>query len=226
MTWKFPKRIPRAGQVVSAEDFNDGIQPIVEEDGRFNEHNWNDDLKTQLNRSDMADDVSFRVLHKSNTLDASEGGNPSAVTPWEFFPAKTWQPIKMDGTNTSYSFTSRGGLLEIEAGLQYSAKGDPRGDLVTTDERFDLLHTLFGIRIDGALEPVSVVGDQDSLNAAVNMETGISGFMQGVNLDISVPVGPGPHTVEIVALVEAVETEKDDISIYIYSTEMWVWEIR
>jgi hypothetical protein len=238
MTWKFPKRIPRAGEVVDVHDFNDGIQPFVEEDGRLNEHNWNEDLKTQLTLGDMDEDIAHRVLHKSNLLDASEGSNPSAVTPFEIDGSSVWQPLAMDGTNTSYEFRSRGGVLYIVASLQWSAYKPTIGvvgtpgppftypDGETDNSDYRIQHTLFGIRIDGALEPISVIGDQDSLSEAVNMETGISGLWQGVDIDIAVPVGPGRHTVEVVAKTEVVESEDDRILSLVYSTELLVWEIR
>ena len=224
MGWKFPERIPRDGEVVDYRDLNEAIQPFVEEDGHLNEHNWSDAMAATVTRADMAEDVSFRVLHKSNIIDVSD---TDAGSPFKVEASHTWVPVPMDGTNTGQSITSRGGVLVIIASLQFSLQGDPKGEeAALADERYEVLHTLFGIRIDGALEPSSVVGDQDSLHSAPNMETGVSGFVQGVEVEIAVPVAPGSHTVEIVARTEALKTESDDVAGLLYSTELLVWEIR
>jgi hypothetical protein len=230
MGWKFPKRIPRNNQVVDYRDLNDGIQPYVEEDGRLNEQNWSDSLATQLNRADLADDVSFRVLHKSNIIDASSTqGDVPVVVPFEVVASRSWIPIPMDGTNTGYSFQSRGGALFIIASMQFSLKGRP-GFFDTTAFEYvtapDLQHTQFGIRINGALEPLSVLGDQDSLYEAENMETGLSGYVMGATVEVCVPVGPGNHTIEIVAMTEVVDNTNDALAGLIYSTELLVWEVR
>jgi hypothetical protein len=238
VAWKFPKRIPRDNQVVDYRDLNEGIQPYVEEDGRLNEQNWSSDLSGQLTRDDLADDVSFRVLHKSNIIDASDtdtgwdnnGDGTPDIFPFEVAGSRTWVPIPMDGTNTGYSFQSRGGVLFIIASVQFSIKGivpvfDATGTFDYPDLT-DLQHTLFGIRIDGALEAVSVFGDQDSLDEAENMETGLSGYVMGATVEVAIPVGPGNRTIEVVAMTEVVDNTNDVLAGLIYNTELLVWEIR
>lgn len=232
MPWKFPVRIPRTGQVVDAEDFNDGFKPMFDEAHKLNEHNVSSNLKTQATLADVDADISFRTMHKSNFIDASEGNLPSSVTPFEVPCSAAWTPIPMDGTDTVYAFSSRGGLLYVVASLQYaysyferyakSSTGTISGDY----EWHDIIHVQFGVRLDGAFEAISLVGDQDNLNAGITMETGISGLMQGADIDICLPVTPGRHTLEIVARCETVPGEQDRMTAYIYSTEMLAWEIR
>lgn len=228
MTWKFPKRIPRTGTVVDSDDFNDGIQPFVEEDGRLNEHNWNQDLQTQLARTDLADDVSFRVLHKSNIIDASDTDQGSPVS---FFATNTWQTVAMDGSAASYSFTSRGGALGVMASLQLGLPGEAgawgNGTTGAEDSSKSILaYAKVGILIDGALEPLSVVGDQDSLHEGLSMETGVTGYLQGTDLFLTVPIGPGEHSVAVVISVDELEEETEKNKILVYTTELLVWEIR
>ncbi len=236
MAWKFPKRLPRTGQVVDAEDFNEGLQPFFEEALKLNEQNVSTDLQSQLTLADVDEDISFRTLHKSNFIDASEGNLPTTVTPFKVPCSEAWTPIPMDGTDTVFAFSSRGGALYIVASLQYAYSYFERTLLDTSTspatlvegdvEWHDIIHVQFGVRIDGAFEAISLVGDQDSLNAGVTMETGVSGLMQGVDIDICVPITPGRHTVEIVARCETVPGEQDRMNAYIYSTELLVWEIR
>jgi len=233
MAWKFPKRLPRTGQVVDAEDFNEGLQPFFEEALKLNEQNVSTDLQSQLTLADVDEDISFRTLHKSNFIDASEGNLPTTVTPFKVPCSEAWTPIPMDGTDTAFDFSSRGGALYIVASLQYAYSHWERWSydegvnlVVGSFEWHDIIHVQFGVRIDGAFEAISLVGDQDSLNAGVTMETGVSGLMQGVDIDICVPITPGRHTVEIVARCETVPGEQDRMNAYIYSTELLVWEIR
>jgi hypothetical protein len=241
VAWKFPKRIPRDNQVVDYRDLNEGIQPYVEEDGRLNEQNWSSDLSGQLTRDDLADDVSFRVLHKSNIIDASDtdngwdnnGDGTPDIFPFEVVASRSWVPIPMDGTNTGYSFQSRGGVLFIIASVQWSSKGDfgvfdtsaPSGPTTYVDATASY-YTMFGIRIDGALEAVSVLGDQDSIEEGENMETGLSGYVMGATVEVAIPVGPGNHTIEVVAMTEVLDNTNDVLAGLIYNTELLVWEIR
>tara|TARA_R110002096_G_scaffold398191_1_gene594266 strand:+ start:250 stop:933 length:684 start_codon:yes stop_codon:yes gene_type:complete len=227
MAWKFPERIPRTGEVVDNRDLNEAIQPFVEEDGRLNEQNWSSSMAVTVTRADLAVDASFRVLHKHNTIDASD---TDAGSPFSVEASQTWEPLLMDGTNTEYSLSSRGGTLVVIASLQMGLQGNPGawgdGTAYLDGAREEVVHGLFGIRLDGALLPISVVGDQDTSSEGENMETGLSGYLQGIDIEISVPVTPGRHTVEIVAKSEALASASDQVAILIYSTELLVWEIR
>lgn len=225
MAWKHPERIPRTGEVVSHRDLNSATQPFVEEDGRLNEQNWSAAMAGTVTRADLAADVAFRVLHESNVVDASEQTSGTEIN-----ATLQWVPLEVDGTNSAFSFTSRGGTLCIFASVQMSIKGQAGGwtDGVATTSapRTDIVHGLFGIRVDGALSTISVVGDQDSLSEGANMETGVSGYVQGVEVETTMPVAPGQHTVEVVAKTETLPTSTDESSILVYSTELLVWEIR
>ena len=231
MGWKFPERIPRDGEVVDYRDLNAAIQPFVEEDGRLNEHNLSDSIfaaPAKTTRGVLAEDVSWRVLHKSNIIEASDTDQGS---PFEVESSLVWTAIPVDGTNTAFSFTSRGGTLVIIASLQMSIQGTPGawgdGTLIVNNPRAEqVAHGLFGLRIDGALSTISVVGDQDTNNEGANMESGVSGYVQGVEVETSIPVGPGTHTVELLGKCEALDTASDDTAILVYTTELLVWEIR
>jgi len=234
MAWTFPKYIPRAGQVVDADDFNDMFEPLYGATRRLNEHNLSSDIASNITRTDVDEDVSFRTMHKYNVIDASEGANPSASTPFEVACSSIWTAVPMDGTNEFQTFSSRGGMLYVCASLQYCYSYFERYVLDTTgptvlagqEDTSDVIYVQFGVRVDGAFEAVSLVGDQDELSSGLTMETGVGGMMQGVEVDIAVPITPGQHTLEIVARVQSLGGEEDRMSAYIYSTELLAWEIR
>lgn len=236
MAWTFPKYIPRAGQVVDADDFNDMFEPLYGATRRLNEHNLSSDIASNITRTDVDEDASFRTMHKYNFIDASEGANPSASTPFEVACSSIWTAVPMDGTNEFQTFSSRGGMLYVCASLQYCYSYFERTVLDTSvspaavvsgqDDTSDVIYVQFGVRVDGAFEAVSLVGDQDELSSGLTMETGVGGMMQGVEVDIAVPITPGQHTLEIVARVQSLGGEEDRMSAYIYSTELLAWEIR
>jgi hypothetical protein len=238
MAWKFPRRIPRNTQVIDYRDLNEGIQAYVEEDGRLNEQNWSESLRGTLTRADLSDDVSFRVLHKYNFIDASDTDNgwdnngdaTPDIFPFEVQASRAWVPIPMDGTDTGYNIQTRGGALFIIASLQHSMKGDFSLYVPATENFYrqvtPMYYTQFGIRINGALEPLSVIGDLDSLDAAENMETGMSGFVMGATVQVCIPVPPGNHNIEVVARTDIVNSTDDAIAAQIYTTELLAWEIR
>ena len=211
MGWKFPRRLPRTDQVVDYRDFNDGLMPFAEEDGKLNEHNWSDDLQTQLTRAtDLDDDISFRVGHVYTVEDASENYNGSP----EFVEADVGWTLVPDMT---YEFSTRGGSVYVICSLQFGA-----GNLQTTA----LVYTRFAIRLDGAILPISLVGDQDFYSSGATMEIGLSGRMQGVDIDHSFPVAAGKHTVEIMVDVRSVNKTDGDLRTALYTRELLVWEIR
>lgn len=211
MGWKFPERLPRTNRVVDYRDFNSALLPFAEEDGRFNEHNWNEDLQTQLTRAtDLDDDVSFRVGHVFIEEDASENFNG---TP-EFIEADGGWTLIPDMT---FSFSTRGGVLYVLGSLQFGV-----GDIATTA----LVYTRLAVRLDGAILPESVVGDQDFYSSGATMEIGLAGRLQGADIDHSIPIAAGRHIVELVADVRSVNRDDGDLRGAFYNRELLVWEIR
>lgn len=230
MPWKFPKRLPRQDNVVDYRDLNDGLMPVVEEDGRLNETNINEDLATQLNReADLQDDVSFRIAHLQDFIDCSDlyDGKPGwpgvpdvlyADKGWQVIPAAALYDAITDQPGTlSYTFRSYGGDIYIYATFQFSV-----GAISITD----LMYTKFGVRVDGAVLPISVIGDQDLGASGPTMESGISGRTMGVCIDHSISLNPGVHTIEIVADPRAMKAQDKDLRACFYSKELLIWEIR
>lgn len=133
--------------------------------------------------------------------------------PNESIPAAQWikkQIISEDG-----------GLFRIVAGGQII---DPREDpndpnLVSAGSAFpDHMRCLFGyqrygyvktaIKLNGTVVPESVCGDQDSFNSGTNMEGGFSGKAIGFQIDITIYLAPGTHTIGLVAQTEAPRYQK------------------
>lgn len=229
MAWKYPKRLPRANNVVDYRDFNDGLMHVVEEDGRLNEHNWNEDLKTQLTRgTDLADDVGFRVRQKTDEIDASYVYTGVGVYEPDFVEVNAgWTVIP----EMSTTVTTRGGLMYVLCSMQIGS-----GDIDMEAVSF----TRLAVRLDGAVLPLSVIGCQDFGAIGPWMETGMSGRLMGVDLDHTFPVTAGQHTIDIVADVRSLTTLRSvptstvatnhptdvDLRAAFYNKELVVWEIR
>jgi hypothetical protein len=214
MGWKFPRRLPRANQVVDYRDFNDAFLPFAEEDGRLNEHNWSLDMASQLDRvDDLTDDVSFRTHVISKELDASGTYNGAPTLP-DFIDADTGWTIIPELT---YTFSTGGGTLYVLASIQTG-----NAAIATTA----LVYTRLAIRLNGTVLPISVVGDQDFYASGATMETGISSRLMGVDIDHSFPLPPGKHTVDIVADVKSINKTDSDLRAAFYNREMLLWEIR
>lgn len=234
MAWKFPKRIPRTGQVVDHRDFADGLVPFIEEDGRLNEQNWSSDLYSQLDRkTDLDEDVAWRLV----TGDAFEnpyrdvlsstftsGSNSFAVQ----HATRTWQVV--DRTNLRMEFTSRGGSLYVIWGAQMI----PLAPLTLGTAAIPFL--VPGIRVDGVVYPVSCAGSLDVMSRGENMEVGLSGANAFV-VDVAIPeLVPGRHVVEAVVKVESPWGKNSEgaqnidftalTGFVLGSREMLVWEAR
>ena len=220
MTWKLPKRLPRTGSVVDSRDFNDALMHVVEEDGRLNEHNWNDDLGStsavagQLTmNTHMETDAAFRYFHYGEAVDASELYN-SVPAPDFFYASRGWQAIP----ELSITFTTPGGFFYIWSSMQFSIADMALGDN-------DLVYTRFAVRLNGAILPISVIGDQDSYSSGTTMETGLSGRSMGVDIDHSIKLSAGTHTLDIVIDPRAISPLGGDLRSCIYSKNFLVWEM-
>lgn len=206
-------------------DLNDGFLPVVEEmDGNLGEHNWSDDLRTQLFRTtDLADDVTqrvnsgtdrYKVVDASGTVPA-KGSNPDLV---EIPPTQSWEPI----ADLTHTFTTNGGFVYVIASFQ-TGRSRPTDQLGSVQPQ--LLNMRFGVRIDGAVEPVLVVGDQDFYQEGSRMELGVDGWGQGVDIDGILPLAPGQHTIDIVASCRPTEFAPADLYGLVFNRELIILEV-
>lgn len=204
MGWKHPRRIPKTGQILDAQDLNDAFVPYVDEEGgHLGEQNFSSSLKNDLLReTDLAQDICMRVANEATVVDASEGptvvGSAEPLTPGaQQIPAiGTWVAIE----DLSYTFTTAGGTLYALASMQLGVTFPQFSG--TTDH--NIVTMQLGIRIDGAIYPILTIGDQDSYDEGDFMERGVGGWCQGADVEGSIPITPGSHTVDFVIAAHVV----------------------
>ena len=222
MALKFPRRRVRPLEVQDIQDMNDTLLPVVEEMGRLNEHNFDTVLSSELSVGDMDLDVAFKVAHGETYVDVSDNdiiGNLPNLT--RISQSELW--ISVHPTILTKSFTSEdGGSYRLIAGGQYSSE---KPSSTTTAQ------TLFAFKIDGAVLPDSIIGDQDFYHADPHMEIGFSGQADGFLLDLIVYLAPGIHTVEVVAQTRnLVGVRRETVAgvpqdLFIFSAEALYWEM-
>lgn len=215
MSWTFPKRVPVAGQAISAKDMNDGLLPTVEEFGTLGESNFASSM-TIVRATGLADDVAMRFKQVTTTSLPYPAMYTSATNVAYIFPSESWQLV----AGLTADVITDGEALYVLGSMQYG--WDANTNL--KDGAFLQL----AIRIDGLVNPNSVVGDLDSLQSGESMELGISGWGGGVDVDSTFPVAPGPHTVEIVGrvLVRGNVAAASRMEAQILNREMFLLEMR
>mgnify|MGYP001309109821 CR=1 FL=1 len=221
MALKFPRRRVRNSEVQDVQDMNDTLLPVVEEMGRLNEHNFSSTMSNEITITDMATDVAFKVAHGSKYIDVST--NNTGLTTLTRVPQnELWTPIHP--TQLTKTFTSEdGGMFRLIAGGQYS---------VDISAFASTSYTLFGFRIDGAVLPDCIIGDQDYFSSDIHMEIGTSGVHDSFLLDFIVHLTPGIHKVEVVAQTRNIGGVKregfgttDPKDLFIFSAEALYWEM-
>jgi hypothetical protein len=224
MGWRFPKRKPRAENVMDYRDFQEATQPFVEELGSLDESNFSDSLKTQLTTSDMAVDVHRRATSASVECndDIRDPTDPdySVSDIQKITDREAWVPLE----GLDIEFTSRGGIVDVSASVQcwrpdeetgtfppatlspppdaYPSGGgnnpvDP-GTGVHRDYVFSNMYFQFAFELDGTVVSETVWGDLDA-RSSVSMEYGTGGFVFPVHIEAVLKVISGYHRLRVVA---------------------------
>jgi len=229
VTWRLPKKIPVAGQIPSARDLNDGFRPFTELDGHLAEGNFSSDMATQLaQHTDIEEDVALRTT--GATASCYVGG-PVTTYPNNSSDNDSLVSIKIGpgwstvGTLTRTLHVDVGPVI-VMASFQ-AARREP-GDGQALEPSAFFMHAQYGIRVDGNLQETTVVGDQDTSSEGEWMEFGIWSYLQGVDIFAILDVGPGKHTIEVVAHAEGdiVSLVGDRENILVYNRELRVIEVK
>ena len=195
MPWDFPRKVPKVGEVLSYESFNDGIVYLSELDGNLGEQNWSNDLATTLVRKDdLAEDVSLRVTHGYAYVDVAEFSDlsfdPDTINIAGY---GNWQAVETKNVVT------RGGELFLVGSVQLS-RPQPAENAGPTDRpnKQDFVHVQVCFRVDGAIYSTLAVADQDDLEDGELMELGLQGWHLAAVVEGVIPISPGTHRVELV----------------------------
>jgi len=240
MAIKLPRRRIRNEETHNVQDMNDTLLPVVEEMGRLNEHNFNSTMQTELTLTDMSNDVAFNIScpsiswSGSHVVDVSDKGTEAnidvALAAGSLFRIpqdNKWHALWPD--KLSRSFISRdGGMFRFLASGQW---GSERMTQVPVSSYFR-----FAFRIDGAVIPDSVIGDQDYFQSNDRMETGLAGQLGAFLLDFTLHLNPGQHTVDVVVQNLFLEAEprreigaptvQNKMDAYCGSAEILIWEMN
>ena len=190
MSWTFPRRKPRANQVMDTRDLDDGIEPYIATLGSLNEHNFA--LAGGLTEADMAVDVHRRAFHVGVTHDGDQRTPVVNATQFIVRSRNTWIPVN----TLTHSFTSRGGTLVVGGSMQaWRPANNTIGSLIITKSN---LYAMLGVEIDGTVITEGVIGDQDSNHGGIGMEVGCEGPTFPFKVEVTVPVVAGFHVVRIV----------------------------
>jgi len=225
MGWRFPKRKPRADNVMDYRDFQEATQPFVEELGSLDESNFSANLKTQLLEADMAVDVHRRAASASVECndDVRDPTDPSysSLTIQKIQQRETWVPLE----GLDIEFTSRGGIVDVSASAQCWRPDEETGTLQPTavspppdaypsgggnnpvdpatgvhrDYVFSNMYFQFALELDGTVVSETVVGDSDTFTQGPSMEFGTGGFVFPVHIEAVLKVISGYHRLRVVA---------------------------
>lgn len=221
MAIKVPKRRIKNEQTHNFEDFDESLDFVVDEMGKLNEHNFSNVMKTELQVTDMAMDVCFKGYSNNVFIDVSANNTANTSV---LKQNSLWTAVH-PSVLTKQVTSSDGGHFRLLAGGQYSVK--PANPDSTS-------YTLFAFRVDGAVLPDSILGDQDFFSSDDHMEVGSSGAHDSFLLDLTVYLSPGIHTIEVVGQTRnLVGTKREDTTslpvipedLYIFTSECFYWEL-
>ena len=218
---KFPKRRIKNDQTHNYEDFDESLDFVVEEMGKLNEHNFSGVMKAELQLTDMAADVCFKGYSNSVYIDVS--GNLVGTAGVSVVKQNSLWTAIHPAVLSKTANSSDGGHFRLVAGAQYTVQ-DTNPNSTS--------YTLFAFRVDGAVLPDSVIGDQDFFSSDEHMEIGMSGAHDSFLLDLTVYLSPGAHTIEVVGQTRnLVGNRREDPTaanpedLYIFTAECFYWEL-
>lgn len=195
MSWRHPKRLPVAGDVVDFEDLNESVRHVHDELGNLNEHNLSAELQTELTSADYEDSTLTRYakIQRTSTnfgqLGASNGSDffLYSVGTWSVIDGLTTDGLTYGGIRTS------GGLVRIT--VSYQVMLGQGGRMIPS-------WYIPGIEVDGRVIVESQRGDLDSNYSGASSELGYGGVGVPIKQTVVLRLAPGHHTVRAVGKIE------------------------
>lgn len=191
MATKFPKHRPKNTQPIDLDAVNENFLKIIEEEGEYNEQNWERGaIKSRLKLDPGA---LFRQLNPNQSVDPGIGqGNPPPVS----VPADGFQlPVNSDWTLIDDLIISdkyfTGSFIKI-CGSWQQESSDP----VDPTVRYGIQ---YAVRLDGAILPETVPGGADRSNDKTGEGYNAAGMNSPIVIEAVVAIETGNHTIEIVA---------------------------
>ncbi len=217
MSWRFPRRLPRGGEVVDVDDVNLALLPYAEEaGGELNEHNIAEDGFTD--RADVADDVYAALWQLVVEDDGSLAATTVAVTGLIEHTGSFGSIIDANEDAFSKTVVSREGTLSIYASFQ-------------TEQAWP--GVLYGLFVDGTLIEESVWGSTEFAAEQIKIagatvgeaSPGIGYPARAVLLEANVPVAKGTHVVEVRAMALIDDYASGTVQYYVFARELIILEL-
>ena len=217
MAWRYPPHIVGPNRVVEMEDLNENFQVFAEEaSGHLNAHNFAAGIFSS-NRTRLAEDVGVRLYRDVQVSDSLSGPPPTNAFALALEGNENWLPI----SDMSITLTSPGSSISIAFSGQFSG-GTPTNGV------------MFGLELNGALLPNSVMGGLDLQNdnqsfgfnqGYLNNQNiiGLYGERLGVCVEEVVSLLPGTYTIQPVYFLP-IRTKAGAGLIYITNRELFVIE--
>jgi len=193
-----PRRRVFDNQVIDPTDWAETWSPFAELLGAVDEHNISSVTSTTADIEDDFDPNVFGVFGQTGAvtddhLAAMYDTPASSLWVGDSYQVQgTRQWLNMP--NTFETFKSGAGRLRIQL------RGSFRTGVGVGGGRPVFIK--MGVRLNGGLITESVIGGQDTGSEAPNMEQGIGWNRHTQNLEVTVPVSTGTHTIQGVVWLE------------------------
>lgn len=144
--WTYISNIPAFGDILDVATINENFAAISRASaGSLGEHAWSAAFVSASDK--MFDDIAVRQTYRDTARDPLD----SAV--WTVLGlSQTWREVDQDGATLNKTFTTRGGLVYVEASFGSSNANTLAGISPGL---------CFGIMVDGAVRHETVVGSGD-----------------------------------------------------------------
>jgi hypothetical protein len=224
-----PRRRVYAGDVADPEDYNDTTTPFYTGSTKLNEHNLDVAWEGQVTATDDYDDaIAWRLAHAAVDFaqDLISGNQSTAAGILKFSDVELWVTVwefswVSDERADVYAMSS------IQAGHEVDRGAFGGGGLAQFPQK-DAINIKLSWELDGNVPSEHVCGALDIGAAGLNMEKGIGGEYNAVEVSALFPGVPaGAHTIRLVALRAMLPDDVNDElrKVYISSYENCVWEV-
>lgn len=226
MTWRHPRKIPRAGETVDFDDTNDAVRHVHDELGALNEHNFGSDLKTELTAADLADDAitrTYRVRLASPTHFGDWGTRKDSDAKVQ--SDGEWKPIG----SMEAEVVSLGGSMSVRVSMQVitgQSWQDVNENSTSYYRNFNPIWVVPGIEVNGRVVVESQQGDLDHIYSGGAMERGYGGLGFSIYQEISLTLPAGRHTIRPVLRMERGPKKADNEQTGLATASAIAWHMR
>lgn len=215
MAWRYPPHNVKSSRVVEMEDVNEDFQVYAEEaSGHLNEHNFASNLFTGQ-RARLAEDIGIRLYRQEVVSDSNASPLVNAVLLGR--AQDRWRLVK----DMTLTVVSPGSSVFVTFSAQLTS-GDPLERAV-----------MFGLMMNGALLPNSVLGGLDLQNDTqgygynagdinISNQIGLYGRRLAICVEVTQNLLPGEYTFQPVFYLPT--RQSGGANIWVTNRELFIIE--